>query len=214
MTDQGSSAVPAPGAAAAGTAAGADLGKPLADIAALVAELDREPDRSAELAAEALRGLAEDSVRVAGEPGAGYRPALLGSAPLRLMLPASYDQVRRCVMTLFDLANALAAPDTHPDAVAQLQTLATRLLPAMEAIRAGLHPVVALTAMRIEDQQGTLALDPGTGDEIRTSLRLLDTVGQSAEAIAALELLAEHLAERPGGTGAAERLTRILADAA
>ncbi|MET8770967.1 hypothetical protein [Streptomyces sp. NPDC004658] len=214
MTDQDSSAVPDQGAAAAGTAAGADLGKPLADIAALVAELDREPDRSAKLAAEALRGLAEDSVRVAGEPGAGYGPALLGTASVRLMLLASYDRVRRCVMTLFDLANALAAPDTHPVAVSQLQTLATRLLPAMEAIRAGLHPVVALTAMRVEEQEGTLVLDPETGDEVRASLRLLDTVGQSAEAVAALELLARHLAERPGGTDAAERLTRILADAA
>lgn len=182
-----------------------DVSGPLSRMDELIAEApdgDRRARTLGEFAA-ATRTLAAD-------PAGGYPPDLIERVAADLTLVTSYDRLRGCLLVLLELAGLFEASEAYRSAGEPLQGVAACLVPALEAIRAGLHPVVARAALLVEEDDGVLVITEPARAEIRRSLGDLTDPDEQAQGVRSLRFLARHMAGRPDAEAAARSLEELL----
>ncbi|HEY3872300.1 MAG TPA: hypothetical protein VGM10_28315 [Actinocrinis sp.] len=190
----------------------AEAGGALSDLTALADELDASGGPLDARISSSLRAFADAAAHVADGTAEGFPDGLPAATGAHLVLLDSYDLSRRSLLALLQLAGAFEdTGDGYAGPAEQVQALASQLVPALEAIRGGLHPIVALAALLVEQDGEALVLPAGVLGELEQALDLLAQHGKDGAGSTGLQTLARHLAVRPGGEAAAQSLDLMLA---
>jgi hypothetical protein len=209
MTDNSGSGPP--------QAARPDITSALDELGEQVAALKETGDPASSRVAASLQALGKATsliAQVTGGDRTEYEVGQLQQVRADLALMVSYDQIRRCLLVLLDLAAAFQNAPGYGSVADELQALAAQLVPALEAARNGLHPIIAYAALLLESgTSGELVLPRSAQAEIRQVLDTLAACGARANGVRSLELLGRSLADRPGGAAASAALDRTVSGA-